>query len=61
MILVLTLTVAVIALVMAAMAIGVAVTGRRIKGSCGGIDGDCACERAGTAPAQRNCTRTTPV
>ena len=53
--LVLLLTVAVIAIAMAAMAIGVAVSGRRLKGSCGGVGGDCECERAGIAPDQRTC------
>ena len=55
--LVLLLTVAVIAIAMAAMAIGVAVSGRRLKGSCGGVGGDCECERAGIAPDQRTCAQ----
>ena len=55
MILVIALTGGVIALVMAGMAVGVAVTGRRLKGSCGGVGGDCACERAGIAPDHRSC------
>lgn len=41
------LTVAIIAIAMGAMAIGVAVSGRRLRGSCGGVGGDCACEKAG--------------
>lgn len=41
------LTVAILAIAMSAMAIGVAITGRRLRGSCGGIGGDCACEKAG--------------
>lgn len=33
-------------LAVAAMAVGAAVTGRRLKGSCGGVEGaDCLCER----------------
>lgn len=43
------LTVAFVAVAMAAMAIGVAVTGRRLRGSCGGVGGDCACEKSGVA------------
>lgn len=39
----------VMALVVAAMAIGVMVTGREIKGSCGGVGGgDCACSKGGS-------------
>ena len=30
--------------VMAAMSIGVAVTGRRLRGSCGGTGKDCECD-----------------
>ncbi len=37
--------------VMAAMAIGVMVHGRRLKGSCGGTGGDCPCDEA----AQQEC------
>ena len=37
--------------VMAAMAIGVMVHGRRLKGSCGGTGGDCPCDE----PAQQEC------
>lgn len=54
MMLVVLLTIAVIAFAMAAMAIGVMVTGRRLKGSCGGADG-CACDRAGIPVDQRAC------
>lgn len=39
------------AAVMAAMAIGVIVHGRHLKGSCGGVGGDCPCDEA----AQREC------
>ena len=51
------LTLAGIAIVMAAMAIGVAVTGRRLKGSCGGDGESCECERAGVPVDQRTCGR----
>ena len=37
--------------VMAAMAIGVAVHGRSLKGSCGGTGADCPCDEA----APREC------
>ena len=37
--------------VMAAMAIGVMIHGRRLKGSCGGPGGDCPCDDA----AQESC------
>ena len=52
------LTVVVVALAMGAMAIGVAVSGRRLRGSCGG-DGstDCHCERTGVPQEQRACHR----
>lgn len=44
----LTLTVAVIAIAMGAMALGVMISGKRLKGSCGGEGGaDCACALAG--------------
>ena len=37
----------VMALVVAGMAVGVMVTGREIKGSCGGVGGgDCACSKS---------------
>ena len=41
------LTIALVALVMGAMAIGVIFSDRELKGSCGGKDGadDCFCER----------------
>lgn len=43
---VLGLTFVTMLLAVAAMAIGAAVTGRRLKGSCGGVEGaDCLCER----------------
>lgn len=35
-----------------AMALGVIATGRRLRGSCGGVANDaCACKRAGAPPA----------
>ena len=34
------------AAIMAAMAIGVMVHGRRLRGSCGGLGGDCPCDEA---------------
>jgi hypothetical protein len=37
--------------VMAAMAVGVVVHGRRLKGSCGGVGGECPCDEA----AQNEC------
>ncbi len=55
--LVVLLTVAIIAIVMGAMAIGVMVSGRRLKGSCGGVGG-CECERSGIPVDQRSCSRT---
>ena len=35
--------------VMALMAVGVMVHGRRLKGSCGGVGGDCPCDEAAQA------------
>lgn len=41
-------TVAALAVIMGAMAIGVMVSGRRLQGSCGGVgSGSCSCEAAG--------------
>jgi hypothetical protein len=41
-------TLAVLAIVMLAMAIGVMVSGRKLRGSCGGVgSSDCACDAAG--------------
>ena len=49
------LTVAVIGAAMLAMAVGVIFTGRRLKGSCGGVGGgDCLCEKTGR-PKPREC------
>ncbi len=48
MMMVLLVTISIVALVMGAMAIGVMISGKRLKGSCGGEGGpDCACELAG--------------
>jgi hypothetical protein len=44
-------TLALFAAVMALMAIGAILQGRRLKGSCGGSGGDCPCDEA----AQREC------
>jgi uncharacterized protein len=45
---VLFLTLAVFAIAMLAMAIGVVLTGRRLQGSCGGIaNGSCVCKAEG--------------
>ena len=51
------LTLAALAIIMAAMAIGVACTGRRLKGSCGG-EGASECERTGVPIEQRACANT---
>ena len=41
----------VMSLVVAGMAVGVMVTGREIKGSCGGVGGgDCACSKGANCP-----------
>lgn len=55
--LLLLLTIGVIGIAMAAMAIGVAVTGRRLKGSCGGVGQSCTCELPGLKRDSRNCVR----
>ena len=48
MVAVLLLTLGLFALVMLGMGVGVMVSGRALKGSCGGVGGpDCACERQG--------------
>ncbi|MFC1526824.1 ApbE family protein, partial [Candidatus Latescibacterota bacterium] len=41
------------ALVMAGMSIGVVLSGRCIKGSCGGVGGDCQCLGAGDHQCER--------
>lgn len=55
MMIVVLLTIAVIAIVMGAMAIGVIVSGRKLKGSCGGVGESCACDRAGIPRERRAC------
>ena len=41
------LTIGTIGSIMLAMAIGFVITGKRLKGSCGGVGGaECACENA---------------
>lgn len=57
MMLVIVLTIAIMAIAMIAMAIGVMVSGRRLKGSCGGVGG-CECERSGIPIDQRACGNT---
>ena len=44
-------TLIVVGTIMAAMSIGVLVSGRPLKGSCGGTGEDCSCDEA----AQREC------
>jgi hypothetical protein len=48
-------TVVLIALAMSAMAIGVAISGRRLRGSCGGVGGECACEKSGLGRQGKAC------
>ena len=56
--LLLLLTLGLVALVMGAMAVGVMVTGRALRGSCGGQgDADCHCKAAGLPVDQRACER----
>ena len=45
------ITVAVFGTMMFLMALGVMFTGRPLKGSCGGVAGNCPCEDAGTPGA----------
>jgi hypothetical protein len=46
-------TLVVFAAVMLAMAVGVAFSGRRLKGSCGGTGEDCSCDATGRAECAR--------
>lgn len=45
------LTVGLIALVMVSMAVGVIFSNKELKGSCGGVGGNCPCADAGTPGA----------
>ncbi|MAG30212.1 MAG: hypothetical protein CL908_04860 [Deltaproteobacteria bacterium] len=47
-------TVTIFGLTMVAMAVGVIFSNRRLKGSCGGPDGECTCSRE----ARRECEAT---
>ena len=44
-------TIAVFGTMMFIMALGVMFTGRPLKGSCGGVGGNCPCDEAGTPGA----------
>ena len=44
------LTFILIGLIMVAMAVGVMVSGRRLRGSCGGPGADCHCRAEGISP-----------
>lgn len=44
-------TIAVFGTMMFMMALGVMFTGRPLKGSCGGVGGNCPCDEAGTPGA----------
>ena len=46
-------TVVLFAVVMLAMAVGVAFSGRRLRGSCGGSGEGCRCDAAGRAECAR--------
>ena len=41
------LTIAVIAMLMFAMSLGVMISNRELQGSCGGVGNSCACDEAG--------------
>ena len=45
-------TIVAIASIMFAMSLGVILTGRRLKGSCGGVGSDCECEIQGLSRAK---------
>ena len=51
------LTFVLIGLIMLAMAIGVMVSGRQLRGSCGGAGADCQCRAEGLSP--ESCDRVT--
>ena len=44
-------TLGIFAFMMLAMSVGVIFSGRTLKGSCGGVGGECPCEDAGTPGA----------
>ena len=46
-------TLALMAAAMLAMAVGVVFSGRRLKGSCGGVDRDCSCDAVSRAECRR--------
>ncbi len=50
-------TVAIIAIAMIVMALGVMLSGKRLRGSCGGVGTACACEKAGVPPGNRRCQK----
>ena len=53
---VLLVTVVAMAMMMAMMAIGVIVGGRRLRGSCGGVGGeDCVCDENGRPILKQDC------
>ncbi len=58
--LIVVLTAAIVAIAMGAMAIGVIVSGKRLRGSCGGVGDACACDVEGVPAEQRSasCPRT---
>lgn len=45
------LTIGVVAALMAGMAVGVVLSNKPLRGSCGGVGGSCACDEAGTPGA----------
>jgi hypothetical protein len=50
------LCLAVVAIAMGIMAVGVILSGRSLRGSCGGVgSSDCACDAAGVPMDQRAC------
>ena len=52
------ITLAFMLLAVLAMSIGVMLTGRRLKGSCGGLaSGSCACKEQGIDPAEGCATK----
>lgn len=50
---ILPLTIAIVALLMFGMAIGVVFRGRPLRGSCGGVGSSCACEDSGKETCDR--------